>query len=237
MRRGRPFVILGALVVLAAGLTGCAGSRLDRQVEWLQSLDGIEFAEVVAEDLDSSALTGTVRGELVEGISLERAQELARLVLDYEAEHGGSLRLGRGLLDFEIHGEAVTPASVERWWGILGTPRLLSGLVGFTGTHVRVLRSDAGEVMEGFRDFPGSLYIETFGTREESEADRRADDAPVSDPSRAPAGPVFVLAAGCAPSDDDWERARLVAADLDIVDGTFDICEPETPQRVTRIPA
>jgi hypothetical protein len=215
-----------ALAVLAlSGLTGCVESPLDRDVEWLQSLDGIEFAEVVAAYSDSGSPAGTVRGELSEDTDAQRVQELARLTLEYQDEHGGTLRLGRDLVDFEIQGQATTPAYVDKWDQIVGTPGVLSGPVGFTGSDVRVLRDDAREVLERLREFPGSLRIATFRTREESELDRRADDAPVSRPDPDSSGPVFVIDIDCEPTDAQWQRALLIADDVEIVTGTFLVCD------------
>jgi hypothetical protein len=90
---------------------------------------------------------------------------------------------------------------------------------------VRVLRDDAREVLERLREFPGSLRIATFRTREESELDRRADDAPVSRPDPDSSGPVFVIDIDCEPTDAQWQRALLIADDVEIVTGTFLVCD------------
>lgn len=216
-------VALAALALL--GLTGCVGSRLDRHVEWLQGLEGVEFAEVVAEYADSGVTTGPVRGELSDDVDLKSVQELARLALAYGSEHGGTFQLGRDLVDFEIRGQGMTPANVEKWNEIVGTPGVLSGLVGFTGTDVRVLRDDAREVLERVRDFPGSFRIETFRTRAESETDRWADGLPVPKPGPGSPGPVFVIDVDCDPTDAEWQRALLIADDVEIVTGTFLVCD------------
>jgi hypothetical protein len=221
----RVVTVITLTAIALSGLTGCVGSRLERQVEWLEELDGIEFAEIVAEDLDSSALNGVVRGELARDLTAERVQELARLTLEYQDEHGGTLRLGRDLVDFEIQGQATTPAYVDKWHQIVGTPGVLSGLVGFTGTDVRIIRSNTREVLERLRDFPGSLHIVAFQTREESELDRRADDSPVSRPDPDWAGLVFVIDADCEPTDAELQRALLIAEDAESDTGTFVVCD------------